>query len=537
MAEGTLIDFYPTPEDLIEKLVSELKWGKINSILEPSAGKGDICDYVEKRFNEHNYHEADLDVIEINADLQHILRGKEYRLIHDDFLSFQTRKAYDLIIGNFPFSEGDQHLEKALDLLAQSGGRLRCLVNAETLRKTHTNLRKSLVGRLETLGAEIEYLTGEFESAEHRTSVEVALIKVKVDRPKPISIILESMEAAQDSQAEEYETAAVVETDFIKAICAHFNKECDAGIRLIDEYYAMKPFIKERLHRSGQEDYSGPLLKLTVEGRGTGTGSGIKADINNFLRGARKKYWEALICDPRFTNQYTSNILNQLDERLGELKDYDFTPFNIKALQQEMSAKIVAGVEAAILELFDTCSRVHAYGEDFGGNIWYYNGWKTNKAHKINKKIILPMYGLSAQWNDKPRIEYGFADKLNDMVKVFNYLSRDKVDVPALVGNVVAEADKYHDFKLDLRYFDIKLFKKGTAHIWFNHLELLEKFNIFGSQRKGWLPPAYGKKRYAEMTEEERQVVDDFQGREAYEKVMSDLDYYLVDAKTLLLTE
>ena len=27
---------------------------------------------------------------------------------------------------------------------------------------------------------------------------------------------------------------------------------------------------------------------------------------------------------------------------------------------------------------------------DFSKNIHYYNGWKTNKAYKINNKIILP---------------------------------------------------------------------------------------------------------------------------------------------------
>jgi hypothetical protein len=175
MAEDTLLDFYPTPEELIEKLIAGLKWGTMEAILEPSAGKGDICDCVAKRFEKYNYHDPDLDVIEINPDLQHILRGKEYRLIHNDFLTFQTRKAYDLIVANFPFSEGDQHLERALDLLSQNGGILRCLVNAETLRKTHTNLRKSLVRRLEAMEAKIEYLTGEFESAERWTSVEVAL--------------------------------------------------------------------------------------------------------------------------------------------------------------------------------------------------------------------------------------------------------------------------------------------------------------------------------------------------------------------------
>lgn len=537
MAQNTLIDFYPTPWHLIEKLTEGLKLREVGAILEPSGGKGDICDYIKKRTESDYYRksEADIDVIEINPELQALLRGKEYRVIHDDFLTFQTRKAYDLIVANFPFGEGDRHLEHALCLLTQRGGKLRCIINAETLKNPYTNLRKMLVNRLEELGAEIEYLASEFESAERKTSVEIALIKLEVERPEPFSIILDSLKPADDAHAESYASHDLTETDFLKSIVAHFDMECDTGIRLIREYYALKPHIKDALQRpKGDHDSSSLLIKLEIKGRSAGIS--INGDINSYLRGVRKKYWEALIHDPRFTSQYTSNILKELSRKLDELKDYDFTAFNIRQLQKDLETKVIAGVEQAIIDLFETCSRTHAYGEDFGTNIWYYNGWKTNKAHKINKKIILPMYGLRADWSGRgSKIEYDFADKLNDMVKVFNYLSRDKADVPRLVGNAVACANSGQDFNLDLRYFKIKLFKKGTAHITFTDLELLDKFNIFGGQRKNWLPPSYGKKRYAEMSQEERQIVDDFQGKESYEKVMRDPEFYLVDAKQLLL--
>ena len=35
-------EFYPTPENLIEKMLSGIDWNYIHTILEPSAGKGDI---------------------------------------------------------------------------------------------------------------------------------------------------------------------------------------------------------------------------------------------------------------------------------------------------------------------------------------------------------------------------------------------------------------------------------------------------------------------------------------------------------------
>ena len=39
-------DFYPTPENLISKMFSKVNKKSIKNILEPSAGKGNIVDYL-----------------------------------------------------------------------------------------------------------------------------------------------------------------------------------------------------------------------------------------------------------------------------------------------------------------------------------------------------------------------------------------------------------------------------------------------------------------------------------------------------------
>ena len=79
--------------------------------------------------------------------------------------------------------------------------------------------------------------------------------------------------------------------------------------------------------------------------------------------------------------------------------------------------------------------------------------------------------------------------------------------------------------------------KKGTVHLTFKNAELLKKFNIFGSQRKAWLPPCYGKKHYNDMTDEEKRVIDEFDGSAVeYEKIFADKGYYLAANKLLVLT-
>ncbi|HZK70763.1 MAG TPA: DNA methyltransferase, partial [Clostridia bacterium] len=43
-------DFYPTPKSLIYKMLSGIDFKQIQSVLEPSAGKGDLVDAVTEKF-------------------------------------------------------------------------------------------------------------------------------------------------------------------------------------------------------------------------------------------------------------------------------------------------------------------------------------------------------------------------------------------------------------------------------------------------------------------------------------------------------
>lgn len=53
-------NFYPTPKELLRKITSTVQWWKIDGILEPEAGKGDIADYIK---SEH-YDRAALKLIQ-----------------------------------------------------------------------------------------------------------------------------------------------------------------------------------------------------------------------------------------------------------------------------------------------------------------------------------------------------------------------------------------------------------------------------------------------------------------------------------------
>lgn len=129
--------FYPTPETIANKMLEGIDFTFIQTVLEPSAGKGDLIAAVQKANDRskysYNYISIDIDAVEIDPNLRALLKGNEIRVVHDNFLTMHTSKHYDLIVMNPPFSEGDKHLLKALEM-QQNGGQVVCLLNAETIR-------------------------------------------------------------------------------------------------------------------------------------------------------------------------------------------------------------------------------------------------------------------------------------------------------------------------------------------------------------------------------------------------------------------
>ena len=71
-------DFYPTPKELGKKMLQGIDLGFISTVLEPSAGKGDLirCLAEESIAQEHRYnpHTLNVDAIEIDPYIRSILK-------------------------------------------------------------------------------------------------------------------------------------------------------------------------------------------------------------------------------------------------------------------------------------------------------------------------------------------------------------------------------------------------------------------------------------------------------------------------------
>lgn len=536
-------EFYPTPESLVKKMLAGIDLDYIHTILEPSAGKGDILREIAKEENSYrNRAHFDVDCIEIDPYLRQILKynfseerrrqfdrwkdeeyktffGKGIHIVHDNFLTYTPFKQYDLIIMNPPFSNGDRHLLKALDM-QKNGGNIVCLLNAETIRKPYTETRRELKRKLTEYNAQIEYIENAFVSAERRTGVEVALIKVAIEAVQEESDIYNRMREAEQVEDFNPEITDIEVSDYIKAAVCRFNVEAKAGLELIRQYKAFVPYMLNSFDKD--DKYAKPILRLTDN-----TDRGYDSvSVNGYLRKVRLKYWRALLSNPKFTGKLTSKLQQEYRESVDRLADYDFSEFNIYTLSAEMGAKVKQGIEDEIIAMFDRLTEEHSWFPESVKNRHYYNGWATNKAHKIGKKVIIPCRGIWSEYSGEPRV-YEAEKVLSDIERILNFLD----------GNMTREVDSWDTLKryfekgetknIPTKFFTATFYKKGTVHLVFTCPELIERFNIYAAQNKAWLPPCYGKKKYKDMSADEKAVVDSFQGEQAYNEVMAKAGYYL----------
>lgn len=584
--------FYPTPPALADRLLSGIEWEKVETVLEPSAGKGNIILAAAEKFTAsiscyHRERKLNVDCIEIDPYLRSILKyefsaevkneldsrlevfrekqsydhtlgrrreltpsekreeaavKKEYErrdrvslhIIHDDFHTFQSRKQYDLIAMNPPFADGDRHLLQAIMMQCRSGGMIRCILNAETIRNPCTNIRRMLLGKLQNLHAEIEYVDNAFSAGERRTDVAVALIKINIPPREQESVVFDRLrKAAELEEPIQAEVTDLAVTDFIERIIRQFQVEVDAGIELIREYTAMKPHILE----SFSPQYgNAPILTLCVGDPRKAFNGG--PSINKYVRAVRKKYWEALFSNKEFIGRLTSNLREKYRNMVSSMADYDFTLFNIQQIVEQMDSEMGKGIQDTIVALFDKLTQEHAWYPECSKNIHYYNGWKTNKVHKINSKVILPVNGMFSDWawSKKTFDVHNAENTISDIEKVFDYLDGNETAAVDLHGVLLNACECGQTRNIVCKYFDVTLYKKGTMHIKFRNQELVDKFNIYCCRYKNWLPPSYGKTAYTNLSEEERVVVDGFHGdgtkgagEAAYTAVVAKAAYFLAE--------
>lgn len=499
-----LKDFYPTPRKLINLMIGKIM-GNPQYILEPSAGKGDIIEALRDKNRYSDYVER-ISAIEINPDLQATLKGKGFNLIDTDFLNFTAPDKFDLIIANPPFDEGDKHLMKAIEIMYS--GQIICILNAETLKNPYTNKRRELVKKLSELNAEIEYIKDAFmNGAERKTDVEVALVNIIIERNIETDLF-DGVESVEDERPELERNYEVSTGKTIEELVAEYNQTVTIGTEVILKYYKHYDKINKYLGLNDKPaSYTNGEKHLTAL---------MQKTLNEMLKDIRINYWRRVLDVEEVHSRLTQKKRDEFETAIRTQSKMDFTESNIRQFIINLIGGFEQTIIDAIVEVFDLVTK-YSYGDTpQEENIHYYNGWKTNKAWKCNKKIIIPFYSSDTfrSWG-KWKLGYQVAGKTNDIDIVMNYFD-GLPHYMSMAHALDVALDKGISSNIGSTYFKMTAFKKGTLHITFKDDDILRRFNVVACKGKGWLPPAYGTKPYQDMGESEKAVVDSFEGEKSY---------------------
>ena len=461
-------EFYPTPASLARRMVAKIEYAYSDSILEPSAGKGDLVEAIESR---NQYWAARVDCIESDENLIATLRGKSYNVVHKDFLAFSGKTSYDTIIMNPPFSKGAEHVMHAWHLLFD--GDVIALVNAETLRNPHSQLRKSLAKVVEDHG-EVEFLSQEFSGAERRTEVEVALIHLR-KRSNVKHTFFEGLKEGGNDYDEPgtSNTGLSVHGRSLENTVLAYEKAIEFSIKAI--------FAKS------EADYYVSLVDGNVKGEETIT-KRTKSAVNEVVANIKEAAWKYVIGSAEISKYTTDKVSKRLKKDMKVLSKMEFTLSNIRELLMSLVSQQGSIVEECIEEVFDEFT---SYYEE---NRAHVEGWKSNDYFFVGKRVVLPRfvrlerkgYGLSGSRSDLCYdIDRAMAHVLG--------LRETEVSIVSAVKAAKEEFGCVTGRKITSSYFDIRCFKKGTIHLIFRDPKLLQQFNTIAGRKKGWLPKAADK--------------------------------------------
>ena len=515
--------FYPTPEDLARELFQMADLRYTNTILEPSAGTGSLLEAFKKvnRYNDHySFH-----CIEANKERQATLQGKDFPVIWDDFLTFAPLTPYQAILMNPPFSQGAKHLLKALQICAP-GGQILCILNAETIKNPCTKERMALLAELEAQDEfEVTFREQAFSDAERPSMVEVALIYVKKKAVSDRCVTFEHFKRRTErKQTEEPEETSITRYGEIPQLIDHYKAEVKTALALYDE---MLHF--ERISLKGMDNYEKGVLTVEVNAV---KGSNYFDTRINIVKKISYKYWKILLYSKELSSLLTGSVQNSYAEKLVEMADFEFNERNILQMKHDLSRNLLQNIDDAIMNVWDTFTSRYAY-TDYSKNIHYYTGWKTNNAFAVNKKVIIPLYAFDS-WSGKFNPSYRVTSELSDIEKVMNFLDCGRTEAADMCYRMKEAEQTGENRNIDTKYFTVTLYKKGTCHLVFKDMELLKKFNLYAGRKKAWLPDDYGRKPYSHLSEEERAVVDSFEGAKSYEDTYRNQAFYLPQNSDLL---
>lgn len=499
-------DFYPTPQNVIDLMIyGQNIENKI--VLEPSAGKGNIVDYL------FSSGAKDVLACEINKDLQNILTTK-CKVIAEDFLTVTSDQIshIDTIVMNPPFSADDKHILHAYNI-APDGCEIIALCNWETYRNDYSRTRQQLKAIIRDYG-NIEPLGNCFDTAERQTDAEVGLIKIQ--KPGTAKNEWEGFYLDEEPEQEQYK--GIMTYNFARDLVNRYI----SAVKLYDELL----ILGTRMHNLTESFYSSNLsFSCTVDGAPK-----LRED---FKKDLQKSAWNWVFNKMNMGKFTTKGLRDDINKFVERQTRVPFTMKNIYKMIEIVIGTHSQRMDRAIIEVFDNLTK------HYHDNRYCVEGWKTNSHYFMGEKFILP--GMTSTFLSRGTVELSSYDRcielVEDMVKALCYLTGydyDKI-IPLRCfilnfyklkdanGNFLTGYDNYFrsyeraEFRkkelgkggiettihcqecewgkwYDWYFFEIKGYKKGTMHFKFKNRDHWAIFNQNVARIKGYpLPEAIKK--------------------------------------------
>jgi hypothetical protein len=494
--------FYPTTDDIAQKVYRQFNVKSGDRILDPSAGDGALL----KPFIRHSYEGSrygrgySFYAIELDPELRVILdSGKitikecswekdhplNIRVIGSDFMDFcEPGLEFDAIAMNPPFDAGAKHVLKAWELLAPKG-RLVALLNAETLRNPYSSERQQLQALVDGYGM-AEELGRCFSDSRNPTEVEVVMITL--DKPKREKVI--------DFGTMPFEVDAVDPKEFAANPLAHTSSIKN----LVAQYKAAEAVLVQRHELQSKLDfYLKGINSVSISAEAHGKGDRLKLDGNLAEQVAvlKARFWNTVFTKTSMGEKTTTGFRKEFDAFVKSQSIMAFTEGNILEVLHTFFGNREQIMERCLLEVFDKATAYHEKNK-------VAEGWKTNKSWKINNVIIHPYAVEHDQWGGW-KVGYRQYDFFQDLDNVLGWLSGVDISAPEFKGTLDAirehcsacssgyKKQTIRDYTgwQDSEFFEFKMFKKGTVHLKFKDQYMLNDFNQMAAKGKKWLGAGY----------------------------------------------
>lgn len=463
---------YPTPKPTIAKMIEGLDL-RDKRIIDPSAGRGDILDYVKA--NTGRYFQGEFYVgrthlfaIEIDPDLRQVLVGKGYKVIDSDFLIYCGQRYFDYFLMNPPFDNGATHLLHAWDI--SHGALIRCLLNAETIRNPYTQERKRLLHLIKQYGS-VEPLGQPFLNSDNPTPVEVVMVTLQDTGDKeafrldfdPVTIGGDRLDIDEESGSE-LASANIFENYEARhlAALAAFKDLLAARQRVA---YYFDPLLTCRSRTAAS------VIKDSLD----------KPDPNaayeEFLNTSTELAWDHIFDKTKLSRFTTEGVRKEIEKMRAQQGNMAFTASNMEDLFYLLATNNEQIMINCVLEAFDLMTKY------YDANKAYVEGWKTNSGYRVGK-FILPNMG--SPWGDG--LSWEHTRYLDDIEKALCFLSGKRYDNIVHMRTVYDRKCHYGQW-VTSEFFETKLFKKGTMHFKWRDENLCTDFNALVAQhRPGWIP-------------------------------------------------